>query len=169
MNDSTEKTFEQASAFQKVWMDTFTKMAQAGFSLSPESAPPEFLRQMRGGIFHALSQSWEEYMRTPQFRESMKTMMDNAIAFRKMSSNFFTQAQHSVQGTAREDIDNLLIAIRQAEARVLDRVEEMAGRLEQLERKLDGAAGNGAKGSTGARAGKSKTAAKKARSTRAQS
>ncbi|MDB6124962.1 MAG: hypothetical protein JWQ71_3955 [Pedosphaera sp.] len=143
MSDITEKTFEQAGAFQKIWMETFTKMAQAGFSFSPDSTPPEFLRQMRSGVFNALSQSWEEYMRTPQFRESMKTMMDNAIAFRKMSSDFFTQGHHSVQGTAREDIDNLMLTIRHLETRVLDRVEALSERLEQLEKKLDGTARNG--------------------------
>ncbi|HWF19172.1 MAG TPA: hypothetical protein VG754_07890, partial [Verrucomicrobiae bacterium] len=117
MSDSTEKTFEQASAFQKIWMETFTKMAQSGFSFSPESAPPEVLRQMRSGIFHALAKSWEEFMRSPQFLDSMKTMMDNAINFRKMSNDLLTHAHHSIQGTARADIDDLMQAIHHLETR----------------------------------------------------
>ena len=143
MSESTEKTFEQAAAFQKIWLDTFNKMAQAGLSFSPESAPPEFLRQMRSGIFAALAKSWEEFMRTPQFLESMKAMMENAIAFRKMSTDLLTQAQHSMQGTARSDISDLMQALHHLETRILDRVEDVSKRLEKLEEKGNPAPRNG--------------------------
>jgi hypothetical protein len=143
MNDSTNKVFEQAAAFQKIWIETFTKLAQTGFSLSPESAPPEILRQMRSGIFSALAQAWDEFLRSPQFLESTKAMMESAITFRKMSNDFLTQAHHGLQGTAQADIDNLLLAIRHMETRILDRVEDLSTRLEHLERSLNGAARNG--------------------------
>jgi hypothetical protein len=143
MSESNEKTFEQASAFQKIWMETFTKMAQSGLSFSPESAPPEFLRQMRSGIFQALSKSWEEFMRSPQFLDSMKTMMENAITFRKMSNDLLTDARHAIQGTARSDIDDVMKAIHHLEKRVLDNVEQISTRLDGLEQKLNGATPNG--------------------------
>jgi len=169
MSNSTEKTFEQAAAFQKIWMDTFTRMAQAGLSFSPDSTPPEFLRQMRGGIFQALSQSWDEFMRSPQFKESMKAMMDNAIAFRKMSTDFLTDARHGLQGTARADIDSLMLAIRHLETRILDRVEDLSVRLDQLEKKLPGAARNGGpKGAGSTAAPKRKSPAKRTSRTKTQ-
>lgn len=143
MSESTEKTFEQAAAFQKIWMETFTKMAQAGFSFSPESTPPEFLRQMRSGIFQALAKSWEEFMRSPQFLDSMKTMMENAIAFRKMSNDLLTGAHHAVQGTARKDIDDLMQAIHHLETRVVNHVEDLSTRLDAIEAKIH-APSNGA-------------------------
>jgi hypothetical protein len=143
INDTTDKAFEQAAAFQTIWMDTFTKLAQAGFSFTPESAPPEFMRQMRSGIFSALAKSWDEFMRSPQFLESMKTLMDNAIAFRKMSNDFLTQAHHSLQGTAQADIDNVMLALRHLETRILDKIEDLSTRLERMEKALFGAAPNG--------------------------
>jgi hypothetical protein len=143
MDDSFQKAYEQAATFQKLWMDGFTRLAQAGFTPPPETPPMDSLRQMRGSIFQALSQSWEDYMRTPHFKEAMKTMLDNAIAYRKLNNDFFTQAHHSIQGTAREDIDNLLAAIRQAESRVLNRVESIADRLDRLESQFNGAGDNG--------------------------
>src|SRR5262245_55470075 len=107
MNNPTDNAFAQAAEFQKIWMETFTRMAQAGFPWSPESTtPPEYMRQMRGGIFSALAKSWEGFLRSPQFMESMKVMMDNAVTFRKMSNDFLTQAHHGWQGTARADIDS---------------------------------------------------------------
>lgn len=160
MTESTEKTFEQAAAFQKIWLETFNKMAQAGFSFSPDAAPPEFLRQMRSGIFQALSRSWEEFMRSPQFLDSVKMMMENAIAFRQMSNELLTQARHSVQGPARSDIDDLMQAIHHLETRILDRVEELSNRLNVLENKLNSSA-NGAPAPKRARVATSKRTPKR--------
>lgn len=102
------------------------------------------MRQMRSGIFQALSKSWEEYMRSPQFRDSMKAMMDNAITFRKMGNEMLTQAHHGLQGTARGDIDDLMQAIHHLETRILDCVETVSTRLDKLEAKLNATtAGNG--------------------------
>ena len=53
-HDGTHQTTEQWAAFQQIWGETFSKMMQLGFTFSPESAPPEFMRQMRSGIFQAL-------------------------------------------------------------------------------------------------------------------
>ena len=61
MNDEKpngDPTTEQIAAFQKIWGETFSKLMQMGFTFSPESAPPDFLRQMRTGLMQALSQSW---------------------------------------------------------------------------------------------------------------
>jgi len=135
-----EKTAEQWAAFQKIWTDTFAKMMQLGFT-SPDAAPPEFLRQIRGGIFQALSQSWDEFMRSPQFLESMKQWMENAIAFRKMSNDFLTKARHETQAPAREDIDATMQAMHHMETRVLDRMEELAKQVEGLTARVDNMSG----------------------------
>jgi hypothetical protein len=130
--DDGNKTGEQWAAFQKIWTDTFTKMMQLGFVYSPEAAPPDFLKQVRSGIFQALSQSWEQFLRSPQFLESTKKWMEQAVTFRKMSNDFFAKVRHETQGTAREDVDDLLAALQQLEKRVLDRVDELAGQVEEL-------------------------------------
>lgn len=137
--DSTKHTAEQWAAFQKIWGETFNKLMQLGFTFSPESAPPDFMRQMRSGIFQALAQSWEHFLRSPQFMESMKQHMDNALAFRKMSSDFFNKVHHETQTTTREDIDSIMLAVRHMETRVLDRVEELAVQVEAVNKRLDAA------------------------------
>jgi hypothetical protein len=110
---------------------------QAGFTFSPESAPPEFLRQMRSGIFQGLSQAWDQFLRSPQFLEGMKQWMDNAMAFRKMTNDFLTKARHETQATAREDIDGVMLAVRHMETRILDRVEELASQVDALNKRFD--------------------------------
>lgn len=146
MNDDTnnaEKTAEQWAAFQRIWGETFSKLMQVGFTFSPESAPPEFMRQMRSGIFQGLAQAWDQFLRSPQFLEGMKQWMDNAMAFRKMTNDFLTKARHETQTTAREDIDSVMLAVRHMETRVLDRVEEIAAQVDELSKRFEGKGGAG--------------------------
>jgi hypothetical protein len=140
MNDgsgNTDKTAEQMAAFQKVWMETFTKMMQLGISASPESAPPELLRQIRSGIFQALSQSWDEFLRSPQFLEGMQQWMENAMAFRKMTNDFLTKARHETQTPARDDVDAAMLTVRHMETRILDRLEAVGAHVKQLQEQVE--------------------------------
>ena len=137
-HDGTHQTAEQWAAFQQIWGETFSKLMQLGFTFSPESAPPEFMRQMRSGIFQALGQSWEHFLRSPQFMEGIKQHMDNAIAFRKMSGDFFSKVRHETQSTSRDDIDAVMLAVRHMETRILDRVERLAEKIDQANRQPNG-------------------------------
>ena len=137
MSENTQSAFEQAAAFQKTWMESLSRMAQAAFSATPESVPPEILKQMRNGIFEALAKSWEEFMRSPQFLEAVKQMMDNAIAFKKLTTEMLTKAHHEMQGAARTDIDTILLAVRHLESRVIDRMGELGAQLDQLRQRLE--------------------------------
>jgi hypothetical protein len=144
MTDNFEKTTEQAAAFQKMWLETMTKMMQTAFTMSPESAPPDVLRQIRSGIFQALAKSWEEFMRSPQFLDGMRQWMQNAIAFRKMTNDFLAKFRTDLQAPSREDIDSVMLSVRHMEKRLLDRVEELAGQIHDLNLRL----GNGAPAKT---------------------
>ena len=140
-NANADNAAAQWAAFQKVWSETFTKMFQMGTTFSPEGPPPDFVRQMRASLLQAMAQSWDEFLRSPQFLDSMKQWMDNAIAFRKMSNDFLTRARHEGQGLAREDLDTVLLSVRHMETRVLDRLEAVGTRLKQVEERLNALAG----------------------------
>lgn len=134
-----DKYFEQAELLSKMWTDFAGKMASAGFSVPPGTAPPEAARQMRSAFFAAWGQALDEFMRSPQSLAMMKQSMDAAIAMRKQFNDTLTQWRHELQGTASEDIDNVILSVRHLEQRVLDavegmnrRVEELAGKVEQL-------------------------------------
>ena len=66
-DDNMNKGFEQAAAFQKLWMDSFADMAGVWSQFSPSSPPSDEMRKMRGGMLKVLAETWDEYMRTPQF------------------------------------------------------------------------------------------------------
>jgi len=137
---STEESFginpEQAAAFQKIWLDSATKMFQTAFTASSNSPPPEMLKQIRSGIFAALAQSWDEFMRSPQFLDAMKQWMENAISFRKMSNDFLARVRGELQAPSRDDTDTLMLSIRHMEKRLLDRVEEIGAELKTLKQEI---------------------------------
>jgi hypothetical protein len=138
MNDNFEKTTEQAAAFQKIWMKSMSKVMQTAFTFGSDSPPPDVLRQIRSGIFQALAQSWEEFMRSPQFTESMKQWMDTAINFRKMSNDFMAKVRNEMQAPSRDDIDTVMLTVRHMEKRLLDRMEDLSSRIAELNNRPNG-------------------------------
>jgi len=122
MTDNFEQTAEQAAAFQKLWMQSASKMFQAALSVAPQSEP-EALNQIRVAMFQALAQAWEEFMRSPQFLDSMKQWMENAVNFRKMSGEFLAKMRNEMQAPSRDDVDTIMLAIRHLETRLLDRID----------------------------------------------
>ncbi len=136
MNTSFEQTAEQAAAFQKIWTESAAKIMQAAFTAAPNSTPPELLRQIRGGIFQALAQSWDEFMRSPEFLENMRQWMENAINFRKVTNDFLGKMRNEMQAPSREDVDTIMLAIRHMEKRLLDCTEELKGQVRELSQRL---------------------------------
>jgi hypothetical protein len=120
---------DQAAAYQKIWAETIGKIMQNAISLPPNSAPPDVLRQMRGGIFQGLAKSWDEFLRSPQFLEGMRQWMENAVIIRKMTNDFLTRTHHEMQATAKCDIDTMMLAVRHMEQRILSRLEKIEERL----------------------------------------
>lgn len=135
MSDGKDTPWEQAAAFQKIWSETFSKMTQGAFQFSPDSAPPEFMRQMRSSMFQALGKTWEEFMRSPEFLSTMKQTMDSAIAFKKMTNEFLVKAHDEMQGTSKEDLRALLAAVGRMEANVHARLDRLEERLDEMNAK----------------------------------
>lgn len=137
MNEQNQQAEQQGAAFLKLWIESFAKLGQAAFSFSPDAVPPELLRQVRTGMFRAMAQSWEEFLRSPQFMEGAKQMMDNALALRKLSTEFLTKARHELGGVAQEDVDGLVVAVHHLENRLMSRVDELTNQIAEMNRRFD--------------------------------
>lgn len=129
METSSTSQADPSSQFFKHWQDTFSRVWQAAGTFTPDTMPPEMMRQVRSGIFQALAKSWEEFMRSPQFLEGAKQMMDNAITFRQMTNDFLTKARQEMQGTSRQDVDDVLLAMREMESRLSRRMDDLSSAL----------------------------------------
>ena len=127
---------EQAAAVQKLWMDSFSEIANVWSRYSPSSPPPEELRKMRSGMLKVLAESWEEFMRTPFFMEMMKSSMNATLDLRRMGQTAAAKLHEQTGIAAKEDIDGILMAIRHIERRLLDRFEGVGEKFDQVERRL---------------------------------
>lgn len=112
-----------------MWVESMSKVMQAAFTVSPNSPPPDVVRQIRSGIFSALAESWDKFMRSPEFLDGMRQWMEQAIAFRKTTSDFMARVRNEIQSPSRDDIDTVMLTVRHMEKRLLDRMESLAGQI----------------------------------------
>ncbi|HWE94054.1 MAG TPA: hypothetical protein VG269_08840 [Tepidisphaeraceae bacterium] len=134
---------DNAAFFTKMWMEFATRMMTAGTSFNPFAPPPEAARQARGSYFGALSEFADQMMRSPQFLQLMKQSMDTSLGMRKQMDDFMTGLRHDTQGTAKEDIDSLMVTVRHLGTRMRDRMDEIDDHLREISRRLDAMEGNG--------------------------
>ncbi len=139
MEEKFKESFKQAAAFQKMWMDSMSGMSKVWSEYSPQNPPPEELKKMRNGVLRAVSQTWEEYMRTPEFMEIMRDTMNNSVQWQKMAKEN-TNKMHKAMGSAtKDDIQGVLAAIHHVERRLLDHLDAMQSKIEGMQSDLDGA------------------------------
>jgi hypothetical protein len=137
MNDDMNKRFDQVAAFQKLWADSFANMASVWSQFSPGSPPTDEMRKMRGGMLKVLAETWDEYMRTPQFMEMMKASLNGVLDLKRMARDGMNRVHEQFENPSKNDIDDVLLAIRHVERRLLDRLEGLDDRVANLDEKID--------------------------------
>jgi hypothetical protein len=137
MSDNTGKMFDQVAAFQKLWMDSFTEMAGVWSQFSAGSPPVDEMRKMRGGMLKVLAETWDEYMRTPQFLEMMKASLNGALDLKRMAREGMNRVHEQFENPSKQDVDDVLLAIRHVERRLLDRLEGLDDRVANLNERID--------------------------------
>lgn len=150
---------EAADAYAKFWSDVTSKMIAAAFAASPGSAPPQAAREVRTAMLRGLSESCDQYMRSPQFQDALKQWFANSIHFRAQTNDWYNRVRHESQGVSRQDIDALVEAIGRLEAHLSDGLQRLAERLDALETKSEAPApsrGAEARPARPVRGGKSK-------------
>lgn len=88
---------------------------------------------MRRAFLDAWAKSCDEFMRSDHFLEMMKRSMDSSLAFREQMNQFLGQTLQSGPIPSREDTDAILLAVRTLEENIVDRLDALAQRVDQLE------------------------------------
>jgi uncharacterized protein (DUF2267 family) len=130
---SINQAAQEVASFQKALLEGISKSFQAAFNLKPDSAPPEVLRQIRAGMFQALTDSWDQFMRSPQFLQSMRQWTENAATLRTMTDDFLARMRNEAQAPSRSDIDTVMLTVRHMEKRLLDRLDGLSMQMENLQ------------------------------------
>jgi hypothetical protein len=137
MSDNMNEAFEQVAAFQKLWIDSFANMAGIWSQFSPWSPPSDEMRKLRGGMLKVLAETWDEYMRTPQFMEIMTASLNGMLDLKRMARDGMNRVHEQFENPTKNDIDDVLLAIRHVERRLLDRLEGLNDRVANLDEKID--------------------------------
>ncbi len=96
-------------------------------------------QEMRSAMFKAWGEYFDQYMRSPDFLQAVQRSMSASVQARKQWNEIVGQLQHEFQLATRQDVDQILSSIHHAERRVLDRFEELAQQMEELESRLKNA------------------------------
>ncbi len=128
--------FDPAS-MQALWQQMMGQFARA---TSPEGAPPagipaEMFRQMQKAYLDAMGRWADQYMRSPEFLANMKHSLENALALRRQVEEFLRKASEQSFGSTLGVYD-AVGAVRDAEAWITRRIDEIAARLDAIESKL---------------------------------
>src|SRR5215468_6561939 len=137
MSDNMNKALDQVAAFQKLWLDSFANMASIWSQFSAGSPPVDEMRKMRGGMLKVLAETWDEYMRTPQFLEMMKASLNGALDLKRMAREGMNRVHEQFENPSKQDVDAVLLAIRHVERRLLDRLEGLDDRVANLNERID--------------------------------
>ncbi len=119
-----------------LWTDFMTKLMAATTAFTPTATPPEAAREVRSASLRAWAEFWERMMRTPEFLQSMQQSLAANIDFRKQFSDLMGQVQHEFQGASRQDMDQLMRALRRVEHRISDGIDRIGDRVDELHRRL---------------------------------
>lgn len=146
MKNGEDKFSESMDQFTRMWAEFASQVAAAGLAFSPDAPPPKAARQMRSAVFQAMAQYAEEFMRSPQFLESMQQGLAAATALRKQFKQSLGSLQHEWQGATREDVDALVARLRRMETRFMERLEAMEKQMTALAQRVEGMGAVGRQG-----------------------
>jgi hypothetical protein len=130
------ETFNPAQKLFEFWADVATKVAAAGMAANGDAAPTQSAREVRSTVFEAMGRYADQFMRSPQFLEFTRHSLDGSMQLREQLNDFLTKLRHELQGVARQDIESVLAAVHQMERRVIERLDDIDKKIDELHRRL---------------------------------
>lgn len=140
MHDNSEDWLGQGGALLNMWTDMAAKMMGAslgGGAAAPVENPPEALRELRSGILAAWTRYCDQFMRSPQFLDSLRQAMNANIQARRQMNEALGKVQHDLQGVSRQDLDQMMRTLQHLEQGIATGVERISQRLDELNARVD--------------------------------
>lgn len=127
--------FPGGDPFTAFWSEFWGKFGAPGAPGASVPPPqPEVFERMRKAFFDAMAQQAEQFLRSETFLKAMKQAMDNALGVQQMMNESLRKGLSAAQAPTRADADHVSQLVRDAEERILDRLEALDRRVERLER-----------------------------------
>lgn len=113
-------------------------MGQMASATIPTGASTDTVKQMRKAFSGVMADQAEEFMRSEVFLGAMKQAMDGALAMKQQINELLTKNLKTMQMPSRTDSDNLVLAVRGMEERLMGKLDELSQRVERLEESSNG-------------------------------
>lgn len=131
MSNSPNPGAPMTDAFTQFWSDFMSRM---GTGIAPQpTAGADATKRMQRIFFDAMAKYADDFMRSPQFLESLKQTMDNALAFRRQMDQWLANSLNAVQMPSHGDVTDVVARVHSVERRVLERLDELEHRIAALE------------------------------------
>jgi hypothetical protein len=146
----TQNSVHPVEAMMSFWKDAWARSAAAGTppaagpgGAAPGSDPlgwmptPEQVRRMQASFLDALSQASDQYMRSPQFLESMKASLDSGLQMRRQMEELLRRQMAEAMGPSGvaapgHSNADVIGALHELESRLMSRIAELSARLDAM-------------------------------------
>ncbi len=126
--------FFGADPFSRFWTDFMGKMSSAG--IAPPQPTPDFLKDIRRTFFDAMAEQADQFMRSEMFLNMMKQGVESSLAWQQMMAQFMQKGLSAAQMPSKADTDYFVVLLRGMEDRIVNRLDDLASRVENLETNL---------------------------------
>jgi hypothetical protein len=125
--------FFGADPFTRFWSDFMAKLASAG--IAPPQPAPDILKDIRRTFFDALAEQADQFMRSEAFLGMMKQGVEASLAWQRTMSQFMQKGLNAAQIPSSADADHFVVLLRGMEDRIVERIDDLARRVDNLESK----------------------------------
>jgi hypothetical protein len=119
--------------FMQFWGEFVKKVSAAG-ATPPPQPPPDVLLQMRRAFLDAMAQQADQFMRSEAFLNALKQGMEASLAWQQGFNQMMQKGLASAQVPSRADSDHMVVFLRGMEERLLERIDELAARVDSIEK-----------------------------------
>lgn len=131
---SNSNPFFGNDPFTRFWTDFMGKLASTGFT--PPQPAPDVLKDIRRTFFDVLAEQADQFMRSEAFLNMMKQGVESGLAVQQTMSQFMQKGLQAAQMPSRADADHFVVLLRGMEDRIVERLDDLARRVDRLESDL---------------------------------
>jgi hypothetical protein len=135
-NHDTQAAADPATQVARFWSEWFAQSNDQAKAFLDTMTPLGDPDQMRRRWLEAVSQSLDNFMRTPAFLESMQRNLKAMTDLKVMQDQFTSEAARQAGLPTASDITGLFERLNSVEREVLGRLRVIETRLKSIESKL---------------------------------
>ena len=137
MGDDTKQPADGLDALMRGWSEWTAQAMKMCQAWDGGTASPEAVRQLRSSLFSAWSDGWDAFLRSPLFLDAERQGLAQSAELHKQFRDYLARLHHEWQSPTSQDLDEVMLALRRLEHRLLDEFEDLAERVDNLVSRVD--------------------------------